>query len=788
MGLRANRDRALKELERSLAAGKLDAAVEQLRRLPDPQPNDFPVMNRAGDLLARGGRKAEAIYCYEKIAHSFANAGFVPKAIALYKKALRLNADRTQSLLELGSLLLKQDLPGEARPYLLRSAELFLAQGELKKARDVYEQLVVADPRDPRHRARLAEVCAAEGDTERAVHELAAVGAALVSAGESDEAEKAYRRAAEIQPDGVVAVAGLADCLRARGDLDQAIRVLGELVRKNPQEGELVGKLALYFQEAGRVDEALATLFGAQASAVGEDVFDTIFRLCREQGQADSFWQRFDPFAEKLAREGRLERITEVLDRLASDGAPGEVQALERWLELVRDREEPDAFKRVLVRLARAYEASSMEEQAARAREQLQKLEPSASGHEAVAAIPRKESLAPDPAAGAHAREPAGEPAGGGSPRPDDDEEVRRAEAPAVPLSRSDEEFVTGRLTQAEILEKYGLVDQALEQLRELTARFPGHVATQERRIELMRAKAGPAELRDALVDLALARRAAGDADGARLAVRQARRNAPLDSSMLATLERLSLIETEPPAAVGAAEVAPPSREREPEDAVPEVVIDFEEISETPPSAEPAAEREPGKPDPAAAKTEDTVFSVPGLDDDDDLSAITAALEDQIFDDDTTIVPEPESEQSLEEVFAAFKQHVREEVGSEDHRTHYDLGIGYKEMGLLDEAISELNMALGSEELDSEAMTMLAVCYLEKGALRQAADWYRRALALPGIDAATRATLSYDLAEILLRDGDAAAALALYRDVLAVDPSFRQVRNRISELESRLGS
>ena len=37
------------------------------------------------------------------------------------------------------------------------------------------------------------------------------------------------------------------------------------------------------------------------------------------------------------------------------------------------------------------------------------------------------------------------------------------------------------------------------------------------------------------------------------------------------------------------------------------------------------------------------------------------------------------------QIFSAFKERVQEEVGSEDHRTHYDLGIAYQEMGLVRE-------------------------------------------------------------------------------------------------------
>ena len=70
------------------------------------------------------------------------------------------------------------------------------------------------------------------------------------------------------------------------------------------------------------------------------------------------------------------------------------------------------------------------------------------------------------------------------------------------------------------------------------------------------------------------------------------------------------------------------------------------------------------------------------------LRAIAAALDEELFTDDPLgDAPASESEESLDEVFAAFRERVDEEVSADDFRTHYDLGIGYKEMGLIDEAI-----------------------------------------------------------------------------------------------------
>ena len=151
------------------------------------------------------------------------------------------------------------------------------------------------------------------------------------------------------------------------------------------------------------------------------------------------------------------------------------------------------------------------------------------------------------------------------------------------------------------------------------------------------------------------------------------------------------------------------------------------------------------------------------------------------------LIAEPESEQSLEDVFAAFKEHVEREVGVEDHRTHYDLGIAYKEMGLLDEAIGAFELAVKSPEIGREAYSMLALCHRERDEMDAAARCYRRAIASSGSDGDSQNNLRYELAEVLLHSGDRQGALDEFRDLHEADPAFRDVRNRIAELESRVG-
>jgi tetratricopeptide (TPR) repeat protein len=177
------------------------------------------------------------------------------------------------------------------------------------------------------------------------------------------------------------------------------------------------------------------------------------------------------------------------------------------------------------------------------------------------------------------------------------------------------------------------------------------------------------------------------------------------------------------------------------------------------------------------------------LADDLDLKAITDALEEDLLAELGAAPPivAPEApDQSLDEIFAAFKQQVQAEVQDEDYKTHYDLGIAYKEMGLVDEAILEFEHVTRNEGLYRQACSMIAMCQLDRGDLPQAARWFRAALDASGDDIESRIGLTYDLASVLLESGDAEGALDLFRGVQSMQPGYRDVQRHVSQIESKL--
>ena len=142
---------------------------------------------------------------------------------------------------------------------------------------------------------------------------------------------------------------------------------------------------------------------------------------------------------------------------------------------------------------------------------------------------------------------------------------------------------------------------------------------------------------------------------------------------------------------------------------------------------------------------------------------------------------------SLDEIFKAFKKGVEQQVDSQDYETHYNLGIAYKEMGLVDEAIGEFQYAARDPAKTVECCEILGLCFREKGMPQLALKWYQKGLDMPDLGEHEGAGLRYDIAEVYREQGDYKKAMLLYTEVYGLDSTYRHVADKIKEMKKLLG-
>jgi tetratricopeptide (TPR) repeat protein len=143
----------------------------------------------------------------------------------------------------------------------------------------------------------------------------------------------------------------------------------------------------------------------------------------------------------------------------------------------------------------------------------------------------------------------------------------------------------------------------------------------------------------------------------------------------------------------------------------------------------------------------------------------------------------------LSDLFEEFKEEVEGSATTqEDPETHYNLGMAFKEMGLLDEAIGELQKVCSAIDRGApfnqtmQVYTWLANCFIEKGVPQAAFKWYEKALKLPGDDE-TRTAIHYELASAYEKAGNRDSALNHFLEVYGSNIDYRDVAERIKALK-----
>jgi len=147
--------------------------------------------------------------------------------------------------------------------------------------------------------------------------------------------------------------------------------------------------------------------------------------------------------------------------------------------------------------------------------------------------------------------------------------------------------------------------------------------------------------------------------------------------------------------------------------------------------------------------------------------------------------PTGDEDADFQEMLKRFKQGVADNVDEEDFESHYDLGVAYKEMGLIDEAVAEFQKALRGQTNRVRAYEALGQCFVEKDQYQVAASVLSRAIAIGEGDDHHLVGVLYLLGratEALSRNRD---ALDYYQRVFAVDIEFRDVADRIRAIERK---
>lgn len=264
-----DREATLKNAEKFLRIGRLDAAIAEYARLVEDQPKDWNTANALGDLYMRAGQSDKAVPLYSRVAGHLLAEGFYPKAAALFKKILKITPDDEAAQLRLAEIAARQGLMADARAYYAAVERQRRQAGDAAGADEIVVRLGDLDPDDLDARLSAARAAARGGQAAEAAAQYGQLYDDLLDAGREEEAASCVERAAE-------GFAAAGDFARAAALLRQfAVRVPGRV----PTLLKLVevcvdGNLEeMMFDAQAQLAEAyLASGSGAEARVIAEDL------------------------------------------------------------------------------------------------------------------------------------------------------------------------------------------------------------------------------------------------------------------------------------------------------------------------------------------------------------------------------------------------------------------------------------------------------------------------------------------------------------------------------------
>jgi len=907
----ANRQAAIASAEKLVAKGKIESAIKEYRKLLSDNPNDASTLNRLGDLFARIDKIDDAVRLFSQIADRYTEDGFFVKAIAIYKKIIKLDPTRLAVYERLAELYHKQGLITEARTQYQVLVDYYQKHGNESSAIGVLERMVELEPEDPSPHAKLAELYHQAGRSEQELAEYRTIAELMLQKGHIEEATRVFSKAITIAPLDIAFITDAVLGLKDSGHTGAAARLLAVAVERNPQ-AEKIARLAgigraprettaaappltvsgvladergpseksdvLYVEPeilapepepSAPVEEAAPR--GAQAAPPVESDSDFVLELPEEGIPPTSL---IEPTEEMLRRspqspwyevESGVEFELEIEDVVEIEAEPEAPEALELAPESAPAAETPSAPPAPPAEAPPATDG------------------PAPAGPGAAADLPGLGvpeegppidwSFEPEPELDLEL--PAVPPASeAGAPAFSSDVVAGRPGLDLDALEKTSYEVLgepvpaqrrlEDLLAEAEVFGKYGLREKAHDRLREILQQEPRHLGALVLQVQLwledgrhdrVTSRLEPiaqvaAELGDEDVWPALRTRlskAGYRFDGDRLISGPTSKKTKKDS-VASLLE--DLVSFKSPASAPArkpkveegpaldalaeltAQFAPtaPSRHPaprpeppppvEPEarpQAPPEPVapsapqapprlgepVDEEELPDiviprkAPPGA-PAAPAEPPAGAAAAAEDEGLAWldraptpsgpmKTPDealFDDEEGFFDLAAELEEELAGDDamggkSLLAPQ---EQSLEEIVEGFKKGVAESLSPEDYDTHFNLGIAYREMGLIDEAIGEFQIAAKDTTYLVDCCSLLGACFLDKGLPELAVRWYQKGLATADLSEEATLGLLYDLGNLYLSIGEQEKAHRTFVEIYGTNSNYRDVVAKLEEL------
>ena len=824
-----------------------DKALGILHTIVRIDPDNAAVRLHLGEFCEAIGQKAEAVRSYVEAAEMALRRKDIAGAEAVVKRAAALDSSNSKVHLVEAQVALSRQQPARAEKIITSDSalkgspegrrlllEAYLAAHKLASAQDLVSDVYRANPTDFSPLASFTALCIEKADYSAAVKPLAAAADGLVEQKNTGPLMECLRRLWEKAPQNVPLLELIYDVTERTGDtiiIPEVLEGLGhayvqandlakaevtyrKLIEHEPENEGLRGMLKQVLQKQGKDVVVAPDLANVEMAPATEPVIVTSTSVPASADSEEAVLvKEAIENSDLYYRYGSVDKAMAELEKVLAE-YPEQTQIHKRVIEVCQRSNPARAVQaeQALVRIysqggetakAKKYEDMARQD-SARAAEQ-----PAPKPSRVEIEAPTAPAKSPDPAlqtaqakestSGPESSAPEPEASGAtaslqGVPQSEAAPSVSQAPPPAgkaheVDLSEDLEAMMSGAPKKAAKTEpevpafryeeskveidfylENGFIDEARTTVESLEKKFPGNAQVAELR-QLVEGRAATTEVRVA-------------------------------EPVAVPETPAKPVEAPEPVKV---EVAAKANENEPS-VVPPAPAEAQEpplVVEVPHSRPPTAEE---LPIPVASTVADTGGETGDL-----LGSLASEFAATLEGIETSASPPPLSSVSsppattasvtwggvrdpaspLSGLLEELGEPAEEQPTESDLETHYSLGVAFREMGLLDEAIGEFQKVVRGTKRDRlppnylQVCTLLGLCFMEQKMPAVAAKWYARALEVPGLDEGATLALQYDLGNACEQAGDTRTALEKFTEVYSQNIDFRDVAEKIRLLQQK---
>jgi tetratricopeptide (TPR) repeat protein len=825
----------IREAQKYLAKGQIDKAISEWEKLVSGSP-DGNTFNTIGDLYLKKGDKKSAVESFLKAANYFRQEGFSLKAVALYKKVLNVNTTDADALYALGELSEEKGLATDAIKYYLATADSLSKEGKKDRLLDIYQKILSLSPSNVPLRNKVAEIFLKEGLTADAAKEYLHIAKIYDDKNDIPKATEYYQKVRDIQPLDKEATMGIGYLYEKSGEMANALTCMKGAAALFPEDVEVLfryAELSLATNDDDTARDHLLKIAGIEPNHL--KARRLLGEIYLKKGAQEKALEEYLPVIDDLILRENFDESIRLLEPFKKIDP---VETGKRLVSLYRQLRDDDQVFSELASLGDSLKDKGMIDEAIacyqealdvrpndiRLREVVEEL----SGKQgAVVTPPEKEAVTVRITEKEKTAEEIFMEADVFSRYGLLAEAIKLLEGlklkepqnldlhlklKAIYAETSDREsFVTECIVLHELYKRKGDTTNSEKMLAEALEINPDDPRLAERgasrlKIESTSYAGAPTgdfeeaaaeeaeeyEIEDYEEEISEAdfyMRQGLTQEAAKI-LERLHRLFPQNEDVAERLTSLGQFSEsfepqvsspegfeEQPFGGGAAGELP--HEEVPVVRGPEVeerVID-EKIVEKPVFREVVPE------EPSGEKTEKVI------EENVEQPAGKTEYEEFSFSDqdlvDAQEMPEPELDNDVLEIFEEFKKGLEKELGDEDSETHYNLGIAYKEMGLIDDAIKEFQTSKNDPKRSMQSSTMLGVCYMEKGLFSLAIDVLTKAIKEVSDKDESYWAIKYEIADAYEKNNNLKEALDLYTEVFGWNARFRNVSERMGQLKTR---